>query len=108
MAQKNHTDDVSNPALCFWCGMYGEPSNQFILISHHQRLGIEYHPESDITATQICPDCVERLAEKGARLRDALELPLGRDEQVLARQMVHLIDTVNSEPPGRDWEDTFP
>lgn len=94
---------------CSWCGELRETSvDDCIVISHEERTGVEYNPNADITGSAICPECTERLAEKGAVLRGVLGLPSAPDDWTRARQMLYLIDTVNSEPPGRDWEDTTP
>lgn len=97
---------------CSWCGTLTETKPP-ISISHRHRTGVEYNPNADLTSSPICWDCTRRLAQN---MRDFLDL-LGPgmsgaveiySNTELARRMVLMIDILNSEPPGRDWGDTFP
>lgn len=92
---------------CDWCGSLTEELPQ-IYIHHRNRPGVEYNPDANRTDTPICESCATRLANKMVEFRKRLGLYPEEHDEILVRQMVAMIDTLYSEPLGRDWEDTLP
>lgn len=62
----------------------------------------------DRTETAVCDDCTTRLARRWQTIEEMLGGEPADDTDASARQMIRLVDILNSEPPGRDWDDTLP
>jgi hypothetical protein len=94
---------------CNWCGdTIEEPELE---LRHFDRYfdASEYSPEDLDNDSVFCKSCVQHLAETRRRLQvEITTSEIAEPNEDLAFSMVRLIDFINAEPPGRDWEDTLP
>lgn len=63
----------------------------------------------------LCRQCEVRLFSQGSEFFGSIETMIDAsdpseryDNFSMVREIIRLIDILNSEPKGRDWEETFP
>ena len=93
---------------CDWCGETTDEIEIEMSGVDDRYVPVDVSTPPGTWETNICQPCADRLAQHMCVIRSTLGLKSSESRTELAKQMVHIVDAVNLEPQGRDWEDTLP